>query len=511
MALGYHLNWRSFWMLFITIALIIGFAEINYISNLSNFYDQEIQNEFLLKISSNSNQFFRIIGNIVYQTYNFIYFKILNIPIVFWLLIAINIFLIYILKLENIRFISNSIFAAFEINKNRSIDSKYLSFKEFICSSYGAISVAAISEIIILLKNYNTPGSIFWMCITILLLGLIQLCEIIINCHYVRNNKDQSCFICILQYVVNRYSKISKNQKLVKFLSVSIGVYIILMILTSFFSATMFQVEQIANFYLENFNDHKLKTLFFIGFGTLVIFLLASVQRFKISLKINNFIISPILIIFIFITSTFVIIHSSQAIQTIILIFEDIGNPKSILPGVVSGLVVSLARYIYKKNNDYSGDHWSIYEENDLTKATVMYTVESLFMIFLIIVSGISFFIFNNFTTNLIQFTPSILYLISIFLVIFCVSVVINEAIYSKAALAHIFNLTDKKIGYIVRIVLALGVIMGFFHQTDSWVDTADHFSVIFLIINLLAFFFIMKDKEVFSNCYKKNECEELP
>ena len=93
---------------------------------------------------------------------------------------------------------------------------------------------------------------------------------------------------------------------------------------------------------------------------------------------------------------------------------------------------------------------------------------------------------------------------------VFCISVVVNEAIYSKAALAHIFDLTDRKIAYIVRIVLAIGVIMGFFHQTDSWVDTADHFSVIFLIINLLAFFFIIKDKEIFSNCYKKGEHEEL-
>ncbi len=510
MALTCNLNWRSCWMLFITIALIIGFAEINYISHFNNLYDSEIQNELLWKISSSSNTFLQISGNAIYQTYNFIYFKILNIPVVFWLLIIINMFLIYVLRLENIKFITNSIFASFEINKGKNIDSKYKVFKDFICSSYGAISVAAISEIVILLKNYNTPGSIFWMCITILFLGLIQLCEIIINCHYVQNNKNQSCFVCILQYVVDRYSKISKSTKVVKILTFLIGTYTILMILTSFFSATMFQVEQIANFYLDSGVAYKSKALLFLGIATVVVFLLASVQRFKVSLKINNFIISPILIAFIFITSTFVFLHSNQAIQTILLIFEDIGNPKAILPGVVSGLVVSLARYIYKKNNDYAGDHWSIYEENDLTKATVMYTVESLFMMFLISISGIAFFIFTNFTTNIIQFTPSITYLISMFLVIFCLSIVINEAIYSKAALAHIFNLSEKKIAYIVRGVLAIGVAMGFFHQTDSWVDTADHFSVIFLIINLLAFFFIIKDKEIFSNCYKKSECEEL-
>ena len=494
-------------MLFITIVLIVGFAEINHFNHL---YDREIQNEFLWKISSNSKQFLYITGDSIYQTYNFIYFTIFNIPAAFWILIVINLFLIYVLRLENIKFITHSIFAAFEINKKKSVDSKYAIFKEFICSSYGAISVAVVSEIVILLKNYNTPGSIFWMCITILFLGCIQLCEIIINCHYMQNNKNQSCFVCILQYIADRYSKVSKNQNLIKFLSVSIGIYVILMILTSFFSATIFQVEQIANFYLENGTTYKSKTMLFLMIGTIIIFLLASAQRFKISLKINNFIISPVLLAFIFITSVFVLIHPNQAIQTITLIFEDIGNPKAILPGVVSGLVVSLARYIYKKNNNYAGDHWSIYEENDITKATVMYTVESLFMMFLIIISGIAFFIANNFVTDLIQFTPNIKYLISIFLVVFCISVVVNEAIYSKAALAHIFDLTDRKIAYIVRIVLAIGVIMGFFHQTDSWVDTADHFSVIFLIINLLAFFFIIKDKEIFSNCYKKGEHEEL-
>ncbi len=496
-------------MLFITIALIIGFAEINYINHLNNLYDNEIHSDFLANISSKSNVLLQISGNIIYQTYNFIYFKILNIPIAFWLLVVINLFLIYVLKLENVKFITHSIVAAFEINKTKSIDSKYTTFKEFICSSYGAISVAAISEIIILLKNYNTPGSIFWMCITILFLGLIQLCEIIINCHYVKNNKNQSCFVCILQYVVNRYSSVSKNPKVVKFLSISIGIYIILMILTSFFSATMFQVEQIANFYLENGAAFGSKTLIYLGFGTTIIFLLSSMRRFKISLKINNFIISPILVSFIFITSTFILLHPNQTIQTILLIFEDIWNPQAILPGVVSGLVVSLARYIYKKNNDYTGDHWSIYEENDITKATVMYTVESLFMMFLITISGIAFFIVNNFPNGLIQFTPNIMYTISIFLVIFGISVIINEAIYSKAVLAHIFDLSDKKIGYIVRIVLVIGVTMGFFQQTDSWVDTADHFSVIFLIINLLAFFFIIKDKEIFSNCYNANEIEE--
>lgn len=509
MALNYSLNWRSFWMLFITISLIIGFAEINYIHHTRNHSEYEMQAGLIKQISENSTIASKFIKEMAYKAYNSVYFKILNIPVIFWLLIAINLFLIYVLRLENIKYIVANVLASFEINRNKTIEKQYLNFKEFICSSYGAISVAAISEIIVLLKNYNTPGSIFWMCITILLLGFIQLCEIIINCHYVRNNKNQSCFICVLQYVITRYSENSKNKKIVKFLTYSVGIYTILMILTSFFSATMFQVEQIANFYLENGGTYKSITLLAIGGISLIIFLISSMRRFKVSLKVNNFIISPILVTFIFLILTFLAIHPTQVMKTILMILEDITNPQAILPGVVSGLVISLARYIYKKNNDYENDHWSIYEENDLTKATSMYTIESLFMIFLILISGITFFISTNFAQELLITGINIGYLMAIFLVIFAVSIVINEAIYSKAALAHIFNLTDKKIAIIVRVALLIGVAMGFFKQTDIWVDIADHFSIIFLIINLLGFFFIMKDKKIFSECYRISDQEQ--
>jgi Na+/alanine symporter len=502
MSTGYYSgNWKIFLIIFLAIVITIGAQEIFYISDyvISNYFDNgsNVVGD-LERISFETGNF---LGNILYKSYNFIYFDIFNIPIVFWLLIAINLFLIFVLKLENIKSISQSIFAAYNINKGDKIKQKYDNFRDFICSSYGAVSIAAVSEIAILLRNYNTLGSIFWMCLTILLIGFIQLCEIILNCHYVENSGDNSsCFVCVLQYVATKYSKFIKNDSTVKKISIFIGLYGIVMILISFFSATLFQIEQIGNIFVMSGSSYE-DIIKFLSIGLVIIFFVVSFNHFRVALRINNKIVTPMIVVYLLAMFLFLFMNSGATLNSIAMIFDDILNPSAILPGVVSGLVISFARYIYKKYQDGDDEHSSVYEDTNLVKASVMYTVESFFMMFLVVVTGVAFFIAGNMDYNF--FGVNVTYLISIFLVFFGISVIFNEAIYSRVVLVHIIKYREIISDWIVRIVLLFGVFFGLFPETDSWVDIADHLSIIFLILNIISFFLLRRDTKNMFDSYK--------
>jgi Na+/alanine symporter len=493
----YSSNWKTFLIVLLSIIIAISVQELAYISHYEIEYSGRVLSD-LDKISSASGNF---LGNVPCKSYNFIYFNIFNIPIVFWLLVAINLFLIYVLRLENIRSISYSIFAAYNINKDNNIKKKYKDFRDFICSSYGAVSIAAVSEIAILLRNYNTLGSIFWMCLTILLIGFIQLCEIVLNCHYLESSGDKnSRFVCVLQYVATKYSKFIRNQNTIKRISFVIGLYGILMILISFFSATLFQIEQIANIFVMSGNSYE-SVIKILGIGLVIIFFAASFNHFKVALKINNKIVTPMIVIYLLGVFAFLLINSSATLHSISMIFDDILNIHAILPGVVSGLVISFARYIYKKYEDGDDEHSSVFEDTNLVKASVMYTIESFFMMFLVVVTGLAFFIASN--MNYMFFGINVKYIISIFLVFFGISIIFNEAIYSRVVLVHIIKYKEVISDWILRIVLLFGVFLGLFPETDNWVDIADHLSIIFLIINISSFFLLRRDTKNMFDSYR--------
>ena len=497
----YSSNWKIFLIVFLSILIAVGVQEVSYISHYAINHNSECSSNVVSDLDKISSATGNFLGNVLHKSYNFIYFNIFNIPIVFWLLIAINAFLIYVLRLENIRSISYSIFAAYNMNKDNNIKKKYKDFKDFICSSYGAVSIAAVSEIAILLRNYNTLGSIFWMCLTILLIGFIQLCEIVLNCHYLESTGDKnSRFVCVLQYVATKYSKFIRNQNTVKKISFVIGLYGILMILISFFSATLFQIEQIANIFVMSGNSYE-SLLKILGIALVIMFFIVSFNHFKVALKINNKIVTPMIVIYLLGVFTFLLMNSSATLHSISMIFDDIFNINAILPGVVSGLVISFARYIYKKYEDGDDEHSSVFEDTNLVKASVMYTVESFFMMFLVVVTGLTFFIANN--MDYMFFGMNVKYLISIFLVFFGISVIFNEAIYSRVVLVHIIKYKEVISDWILKIVLLFGVFLGLFPETDNWVDIADHLSIIFLIINILSFFLLRRDTKNMFDSYR--------
>jgi Na+/alanine symporter len=476
-------NWKIFWVIFFSIISLVFSQEIFYFSRLAPNQIDFTFDPSSLALSTSS---------IIYHSYNLVYYKIFQIPVVFWLLIVINLFLIYSLKLENLSNLSHSLFAAFKQSEFKTTKEKYLDFNNFICSSYGAVSIAAVSEIAILLKNYNTIGSIFWMCLTILLVGLIQLSEIILNCHYVENdNQGNSCFICVLQYVGSQYSKHFRTKKAKERITFLIGLYGICMILVSFFSATLFQIEQAANVFIMSGGDYS-SIIGSIGFVLLFFFFISSFNSFKMTLRVNNKIIIPMILSYMAMSVLFLFLNPLHLINSVTLIFENIWDPVAILPGITSGLVISFARYVYRKSDDNNDENSSIYEDTDLIKARVMYTTESFFMMFLVVISGLVMFISKNF--NYFFFGLDVNFLIAIFLVFFGVSVIFNEAIYSRIVLIHILDTEKVVLNWIIRLVLLCGVFFGLFQETDHWVDVADHISIIFFVFNIASFLFLKRE-----------------
>ena len=437
--------------------------------------------------------------------YDAFYSSVFSIPVILWFLVILNMFIVYKLKFANFKNIALNIFVTQQINKNNNIKDKYEDLKSFISSSYGAISIAAVSEIVMLIRSHNTVSSIFWMCATIALLGLVQICEIIMNCHYVDTQaKKKSCFICAIQYVSNQYSAKMKNKKFVNIFTKIIIGYGLCMGIVSFFSASLFQVEQSANLYIESGGsyDNIMATL---GIGLSIIFLLSSVKQFKFSLSLNNRIVTPILLFFVSMMFLFLALNSQYILPVLSLAIEDITNSEAILQGVISGLVISFARYIYKKYDPEENElESSSYEDTNMRHATTMYSIESFFMMFLVVITGITFFILKNYQ-DAYFFGLNVKYFISIFLVFFAFSVILNEAIYSKALLMHILNLNKRLINWIIRILLLIGIWMGMFPETDLWVDISDHISIILLSINLLAFFFITRDTKNSIELYKES------
>ena len=272
------------------------------------------------------------------------------------------------------------------------------------------------------------------------------------------------------------------------------------MILISFFSATLFQIEQIANIFVMSGNSYE-SVIKILGIGLVIIFFAASFNHFKVALKINNKIVTPMIVIYLLGVFAFLLINSSATLHSISMIFDDILNIHAILPGVVSGLVISFARYIYKKYEDGDDEHSSVFEDTNLVKASVMYTIESFFMMFLVVVTGLAFFIASN--MNYMFFGINVKYIISIFLVFFGISIIFNEAIYSRVVLVHIIKYKEVISDWILRIVLLFGVFLGLFPETDNWVDIADHLSIIFLIINISSFFLLRRDTKNMFDSYR--------
>jgi Na+/alanine symporter len=272
------------------------------------------------------------------------------------------------------------------------------------------------------------------------------------------------------------------------------------MILISFFSATLFQIEQIGNIFVMSGSSYE-DIIKFLSIGLVIIFFVVSFNHFRVALRINNKIVTPMIVVYLLAMFLFLFMNSGATLNSIAMIFDDILNPSAILPGVVSGLVISFARYIYKKYQDGDDEHSSVYEDTNLVKASVMYTVESFFMMFLVVVTGVAFFIAGNMDYNF--FGVNVTYLISIFLVFFGISVIFNEAIYSRVVLVHIIKYREIISDWIVRIVLLFGVFFGLFPETDSWVDIADHLSIIFLILNIISFFLLRRDTKNMFDSYK--------
>jgi hypothetical protein len=236
----YEDNWRILLMILLTIACFFGLQGVKTINHYA--FEFKNSNHYTKNISGNLNIFLdfniKSTHDAISKAYNLIYLKIFNVPVVFWFLTILNIFLALSLKLTSIKNLSLNLLSAHHINKQNNIKTHYLNFYDFISSSYGAVSISAISEIIILIKNYNTPGSIFWVCATITMLGIVQLCEIILNCNYVENEaNDQSCFVCAFQYLTHK-SAAKKNKKKSTKAKKFVGIYGFLMIIVSFFGAT---------------------------------------------------------------------------------------------------------------------------------------------------------------------------------------------------------------------------------------------------------------------------------
>lgn len=510
----YESNWKAFLVIFIMISCFFGLQEIKTISNhiSSGFENVNLEDyNIISSLRQTTKQTLNFTWDATHKAYDIIYLRILNIPLVFWFLVILNIFLMYNLRLENIKDVSMNLLVTYNANKKTDLKTSYTWFRDFISSSYGAISIASISEIIILLKNYNTPGSMFWMCLTIALLGLIQLSEIILNCHYVDNqSKSKSCFICVIQYIANKYLGITKDQKISKRITKLIVLYGVCMGIISFFSATIFQMEQAANLFVESTGSYN-NILIIMGIGLSAIFLLSSLNHFRYALSINNKIVTPTLLFYIVFTFFFLILNSKFIIPTLSLAMDDITNPEAILPGVVSGLVISFARYIYKKYKPNENDevHSSSYEDTNVVHATTMYSIESMFMMFLIFTTGTMAFIIQNYPEAYF-FGLNTKYILSMFLVFFAFSIILNEAIYSKAVLLHVLSFKQTTIEWMMRGLLLIGIFMGLFPETDGWVDITDHMTIIFLTINLLAFFFVARDTKISIRYYKSISQNDL-
>jgi len=440
----------------------------------------------------------------LYFLYEGFFYKIYHIPIFFWLIIIINLFLIYICGFYNFKENIKDLKLLYITTKNDSISSKYNAFQNFISSSYGSLSIACISEIIILLNNYNTPGSIFWMIITVLLMGGIQIVEIIINCNYVRQSNEKTCYISSFQYTINKFSLASQS-KTAQYLLKIAGIYGIITISISFFSAVLFQVEQFGNIFYrhsEFVNIDQFVVLAILGPILLVTFIITTFSNFSHGLKFNLVFLPPVLLIYLLILISFCIINADKFVLMLFEIIENIFDINSIMPGIISGAVISFARYIYK-SRDYKEDVWHIYEENDETKSILMYSIESFFMIFLIIISGVSYLIFENFDNSQLFLDINIKYFLIISLLFFSFSLIINEAFYGRIVLSHIIRFGQKNLNFILRLIMVFGVIFGLLKQADNLVDIADHFSIIFVIINLLSVLFIIKDLKFFINNLK--------
>jgi Na+/alanine symporter len=338
-------------------------------------------------------------------------------------------------------------------------------------------------------------------------MGGIQMVEIIINCNYVKQNNEKTCYISAFQYMINKYNNYFKGKNTSQYILKIAGIYAILAITISFFSAVLFQVEQFGNVFYRHFhsvNVDQFVVLAIFGPILLAVFLIATFSHFKHGLKFNSVILPPILIIYLVVLILFLIFNFDKFIIVSIQIIDDIFNPDGIINGIISGAVISFARYIYK-SRDYREDVWHIYEESDEKKSILMYGLESFFMIFLIIISGTSYIIIENFSEELFL-GLSVKYFLVFSLLFFALSLIINEAFYGRIVLSHIIRFGQKNLNIIIRLIMIFGVILGLLKQADQLVDIADHLSIIFLIINLVSVLFIIKDLKFFINRLKNLE-----
>ena len=492
--LGARIAFSLFFMI-VFIAVIFGvWASINFtfyiVNDINSFHLLPDIKEFFHNIKVVLTPLEPICAGCI-GLYNTFYLTIFNIPIFFWIIVIINIYLIYVLRFNHIKTSIQSIYVYYELNKKNSAQTIYHSFKHFIASSYGALSVAAVSEIIVLLHNYGTPGSIIWMSITIILIGGIQMIEIIINCYFLKKTNSDSCFISIMQYVAHKF----KNKWVIQIISF----LAILTVGTSFFSAVLFQTEQFANIIYLNKKD-SLGVFIAIGGLLILIFSWLSVKYFDLGVRFNYKFIPPLIICYVLFLFIFIIFNFQEAGITIFAIIEGVFDKNAMLPGIVSGLVISFARYIYKSSN-FDGDEFHIYEECDTQKTIVMYTLESLFMSFLGLITGTSILMIKFFPELNFFLGFGVHGIILIFTLFFAFSLIVNEAIYSQFAINHLIENKKNLRIWIIKIILITGIIFGLFKHTDFWVDFADHFSVILFIINIGSLFLIKNDiKEAYYN-----------
>lgn len=474
---------------------------------LENFSGFFLENQFSESIIFFLKQFLIFGKKFLFFLYDGLYYEAFNIPIFFWLILFINIFLIFIFGFENFRSNIQDLKLTYIASQNETWQSKYKAFQGFIASSYGSLSIACISEIIILLSNYGTMGSIFWMVITVLLMGGVQMVEIIINCNYVKQSNEKTCYISAFQYMVNKYSTSFGGKNTGQYILKIAGIYAILAISISFFSAVLFQVEQFGNVFYRHFHSVNIDQFIVLAiFGPilLTVFLIATFSHFKHGLRFNSLILPPVLVFYLMVLIFFLLFNFDKFFIVSIQIIDDIFNPDCILAGIVSGAVISFARYIYK-SRDYREDVWHIYEESDEKKSILMYGLESFFMIFLIILSGVSYIIVENFSDSLFL-GINIKYFLIFSLLFFSLSLIINEAFYGRIVLSHIIRFGQKNLNIIIRLIMIFGVMLGLLKQADQLVDIADHLSIIFLVINLVSVFFIIKDLKFFINRLKNLE-----
>lgn len=469
----------------------------NFISIFNLIKNLNIEhNDVITNISFAIKNIFLFIKKFFIFLYKALYYEIWKIPLFFWLIVLINIILIISFKFENFKENITNLQVLYLINKNIPISQKYIFFQNFISSSYGVLSIASISETIVLLYNYNTPGSIFWMVITVLLMGGIQMIEIIINCNYIKQTNQKTGFISAFQYLVNKYNQNYSKKSLTNYIIKFAGMYAILTIMISFFSALLFQVEQFGNIFYRNRHGSDIDQFIVIAIFApilLSIFLISSFSHFKHGLKFNIIFLPPILMAYLLIIIIFCIVNSNEFISISLAIIDGIFDKDAILPGIISGAVISFARYIYK-SRDFNEDTWHIYEESDGRKSIIMYSLESFFMIALIILSGISFLMIENFNNLQMLFGINIKHFFLIILLIFAFSLIINEAFYGRIVLSHLIRFGEKNLNLIIRSIMVIGIIFGLFKQTDQWVDIADRISITFLMINLISILAILPD-----------------